>query len=454
MNLLVTVGNVLRSFSRFVVRRYYSTIEVTGRDRIPPSGPVVFTANHPNSMFDPAVVGLTVGRPVHFVSKAPLFELPVFGTLMRALGMVPAFRGRDDMGRVVENVASLEVAAQWLMRGEAIGIFPEGLSHDLPRVEFVRGGAARMAVAAARAGAPVIIVPLGLNYECKEQFKSDIWVRVGEPIDVAAELPNLGSDDRKAARELTNMIDRRLKSVVVHLNEPDWAPFLPDLEVLLPPPPEFAHVPGAPLRQRKRIAEAMNYFLANDRARAEAMAAAIEAQRQALASEGLHLRSDIIALHGRKLAAKIARQIAWLAISLPPALAGLLHHSVPVVATHLLASAIQRTGRDTLALVRLLIALPLLGLWYALVWWWLARWSQPWIATLWTALMPFAGLRALFFLRAARTTIPTLWHECRLMLRPRRLHELCRAQLELRHQLRLLAIDYAKISERIETFSA
>lgn len=357
------------------------------------------------------------------------------------------------MSRVGENVGSLEAAAQWLMRGEAVGIFPEGMSHDLPRVEFVRGGAARMAVAAARTGAPVTIVPLGLNYECKEQFKSEIWVRVGEPINVALELPNLGDDDRKAARELTHEIDRRLKSVVVHLEEPKWAPFLPDLEVLLPPPAEFAHIPGAALRQRKRIADAMNYFLANDRPRAEAMAAAIEAQRQALASERLQLRSDIITLHGRKLAAKLARQIAWLAVSFPPALAGLLHHSIPVLATHLLASAIQRTGRDTLALVRLLIALPLLGLWYALVWWWLARWFQPWIATLWTALMPFAGVRALFFLRAARTTIPTLWHECRLMLSRQRLHEFRRAQLELRHQLRLLAIDYARISERAETFS-
>src|SRR5688500_14021336 len=117
MNLLVTAASVLRAFARFVIRHYYSRVEITGRERIPTTGPAVFIANHPNSMFDPAVVGLTAARPVHFVSKAPLFDLPVFGEFMRALGMIPAFRGRDDFTKVGRNVGSLEDAAQWLIRG-------------------------------------------------------------------------------------------------------------------------------------------------------------------------------------------------------------------------------------------------------------------------------------------------------------------------------------------------
>lgn len=444
----------LRVFARFAIRRYYRTIEITGGERIPAAGPAVFVANHPNSMFDPGVVGLTVGRPVHFVSKAPLFDVPVFGDFMRALGMIPAFRGRDDMGQVPRNAESLDDAAKYLVAGEAVGIFPEGMSHDLPKVELVRGGAARMAVAAARAGARPLIVPLGLNYECKERFKSDVWVRVGEPIDVAAELAGLGEDDRKAARELTNLIDARLKAAVVHLNEVKWEPFLSDLEVLLPPLPEHASVPGAKLRQRKRIADAMNYFLAEDRPRAEAMAAAIEAHRAALAAEGLEIRSDVVRLHGRKMFGRMARQIVFLAVSFVPALAGMIHHIVPVALVRGVMTLCRLRGRDVVALYWLLALLPVFVPWYALVWWWIAEWSQPWIATLWTALMPFAGLRALWFLRAARTTIPTLWHELRMALKQRRLHELRRGQLEVRHQLRMLAVDYAKVSDRAEAFRA
>ena len=452
MNLLATAASVFRAFARFVIRNYYSRIEVTGREHIPKTGPAVFIANHPNSMFDPAVVGLTAARPVHFVSKAPLFDLPVFGEFMRALGMIPAFRGRDDFTQVDRNAGSLEDAAQWLIRGDAVGIFPEGISHDRTRVEFVRGGAARMAVAAARAGARVRIVPLGLNYERKEQFKSTIWIRVGEPIDALAMLPSLGEDDRRAAREITYEVDRRLKSVVVHLNEEKWEPFLADLEVLLPPPAEFARMPAAALRQRKRIADAMNFFLAEDRSRAEGMATAIEAHRAVLAAEGLEIRSDVVRWHGRKLFARVSRQIVWLTLSFFPALAGMIHHIFPVAAMRLIISLAPLRGRDTVALAWILLALPILVIWYVLIWWWIADWSQPWIATLWTSLMPFAGVRALLFTRAARTTIPTLWHELRLILRRRRLHELRLQQLELRHQLRQFAADFARVQRREDTF--
>lgn len=65
---------------------------------------------------------------------------------------------------------------------------------------------------------------------------------------------------------------------------------------------------------------------------------------------------------------------------------------------------------------------------------------------------PYRKTLALLFLRAARTTIPALWHGCRLLLQPRRLHELRRQQLEVRHQLRLLANEYAKLHAREEIF--
>ena len=51
-------------------------------------------------VMDPAVIGFTAQRPVHCFAKAPLFDVPVFGALMHALGMVPAYRGTDDKASV------------------------------------------------------------------------------------------------------------------------------------------------------------------------------------------------------------------------------------------------------------------------------------------------------------------------------------------------------------------
>src|SRR6266542_3570833 len=109
---------------RRILRLYYPRIEIEGRERIPTHGAVLFVANHPNSLLDPALIGFVAQRPVHFFAKAPLFDVPVFGALMRALGMVPAYRGADDRSQVKQNLASLEAGAAWLARGEAVGIFP------------------------------------------------------------------------------------------------------------------------------------------------------------------------------------------------------------------------------------------------------------------------------------------------------------------------------------------
>ncbi|MEO8440264.1 MAG: glycerol acyltransferase, partial [Spartobacteria bacterium] len=50
----------------------------------------------------------------------------------------------------------------------------------------IKSGAARIAVQAVQQGAANLkIVPLGLNYERKEKFRSAIWIRVGPPIDLA-----------------------------------------------------------------------------------------------------------------------------------------------------------------------------------------------------------------------------------------------------------------------------
>jgi len=309
MKPLALIGNVARWGVRKALCFYYPRIEIEGRERVPKTGAVLFVANHPNSLMDPALIGYTVGRPVHFFAKAPLFDVPVFGSLMSALGMVPAYRGQDDKAQVRKNLETLDVGAKYLQKGEAVGIFPEGKTHDREGVEQVRSGAARIASAAVQGGAAFVIVPLGLNYERKERFRSSIWVRVGEPIDAAKIFRDLPDEERKAMRVLTEKIDSQLKQVVIHLQEDRWQPMLDELDVLLPATVEEKSDPISNLRQRKRLADAINYFLANDRSRAEEMTAATEQHRTQLAAHGLTISSASVRMSGPALAWKLTKEI-------------------------------------------------------------------------------------------------------------------------------------------------
>ena len=437
----LSIGHLARRAVRLLVRLYYPVIEISGRERIPASGAVLFCANHPNSMLDPAIVGLVARRPVHFFAKAPLFDVPIFGAVMRALGMVPAYRGMDDKSQVRQNLASLDAGAAWLTRGEAVGIFPEGKSHDLARVEQVRTGAARLAMQAAQSGTAVILVPLGLNYERKERFRSAVWVNVGEPIDANAALRDHAGDDRKAMRQVTSELDRRLKQVAVHIDEEKWAPFLDDLETLMPP--QGGSGPIERIRQRKRIADAMNHFLSTDRPRAEAAAAAIEQHRLHLAAAGLELHSGLSHGQGAAEWARRAEVTLRLVLGFVPALAGFLHHLVPFVLTRLTSRRIRQPLRATIALSRLGPGLVLFAAWYAFAWWWLARRLPDWVAWTWTVLMPPAGILALQYWPRAGQAARVLWQRIRMSRRRATLDRLWAERGAISESLRTMAKEFA-----------
>jgi putative phosphoserine phosphatase/1-acylglycerol-3-phosphate O-acyltransferase len=125
-------------------------------ENLPADGPVIVVANH-RSYIDPFVLGLAVaprGRPLRFLAKRELFDAPVVGQLMRAVGSV-----RVD--RSTKSDEPLEEAATALEAGEVVVVLPQG---TIPRgKEFFepklkgRWGAARLA-----AMTKVPVVPFGL----------------------------------------------------------------------------------------------------------------------------------------------------------------------------------------------------------------------------------------------------------------------------------------------------
>lgn len=435
----------VRPLVRMVVRLYYSRVEVSNRERIPGTGPVLLVANHANSLIDPVMIGIAAARPVGFFAKAPLFEVPVFGQVLRALGMLPAHRGMDDPSQVKRNVATLASGALLLVRGEAVGIFPEGKSQDSLKLALIRSGPARIALQAVREGARGLkIIPLGLNYERKERFRSTVWVRVGTPLDAASFLARYGNEERQALRALTTEIERRIKEVAIHLSEENWEPFLDFLEIVFPPPTAGNSDPIVSLRQRKAVADAINHFLARDQARAEAAAADLRKHFDALAQCGLDIHAPVVRLRGQKLASSLVLKVILLGLGFVPALLATLHHLVPFLVVRGIGKRVQMPGKATISQVRLGLGLPLYAGWYGLVAWWMGRHFSPWLAWGWAIAMPWAGIFALSYWRQARDTSRAWRQEIRMLFRQADLEKLRRTQVELGEKLRGMAEEYQR----------
>lgn len=146
-----------------------------------PAGPLLLVANHPNVLLDPAVVRATAGRDIRFLAKSALFHGKPLSPLMRRAGAIPVYRRMDagvDARRNVETFAAVGAA---LAQGEAIALFPEGLSHSTGRLEQLRTRAARMALTSQASGIRVAIQAVGLNFDDKGIFRSAVVVAYGRP---------------------------------------------------------------------------------------------------------------------------------------------------------------------------------------------------------------------------------------------------------------------------------
>ena len=443
---------VMRSLARRLVRFYYPRLEISGAEKIPQQGPVLLCANHSNSMVDPVLIGVTASRPVRFIAKATLFDMPVLGRAMHALGMVPAYRAMDDASQVRRNLETLDTGAQLLVEGKALGIFPEGKSTDKARLDKVRSGAARMAIKAYDEGTRGIkVVPLGVNYERKEQFRSAVWIRVGDPIDLDEWVERNDGDSRKAMRSLTGEIAGKLKELMVHLDEPEWEPWLEDLEKLIPSVVDTAEVAAGSLQQRKRIADAMNHFLAKDREQAEEVAGEIESYRRTVKSAGLKVGSPVLEQSGIPAALKVCSLVLKLLAFSLPALLGSLWHLLPFLAVRFIAKMLDQPGMVTKSTHRIGVGLPLYLSWYAaLAWLMLDMAFMPSVVVSTLVFMPFAGIFALQFWRRASAGVVVLWHQWKLSCQRRKLKELRQLRAGIQSRLGDLAAQYAEVVPRPE----
>jgi 1-acyl-sn-glycerol-3-phosphate acyltransferase len=214
---------LLRGLLRISVHAFFRRVEVVGLEHVPETGAVVFFGNHPNSLLDPALVCCFCGRVVHFVTKDVLFRSPLLRPVLQAMGAVPVQRRADHGEGPLANELAFERLFAVLGAGGAIGIFPEGISHDASQLARFKTGAARIALGTRerQPGFALSLVPCGLTYMTPQRFRSSVLVQFGPALELAApEDAAFRADPRAAARELTERMEASLRALTV--NAEDW----------------------------------------------------------------------------------------------------------------------------------------------------------------------------------------------------------------------------------------
>lgn len=350
------------------LRVFFRHIEVAGLEHIPPQSPVIFVLNHPNGLVDPVFILCLAPRRVSFLAKAPLFRMPLIGSLVRALDSLPVYRKQDEGEDPSRNRETFELSRALLKRGGTIAICPEGVSHNEPRLKPLKSGAARIALSAASMGEKldVRIVPAGLYYTAKTAFRSAALLYFGEPIKVeAVELDAEDAPPREAVRELSKRIEQAMCEVILNAEHEEALATVNRAERIFSSEARTDEDEPSLERElllRRRFIEGYTWLRARAPERLAALDARIHRYEEELKQAGVDMEDFAPPRSKRAVAAHLLTRSLLFLILLPLALAGTIVHYPAYRLAGYFARKFSQNSDDVVSTIKIIAALLLFPL--------------------------------------------------------------------------------------------
>ncbi|NNF08598.1 MAG: hypothetical protein HKN21_17685 [Candidatus Eisenbacteria bacterium] len=335
------------------LRFYFRRIEVSAFKEIP-KGPVIFAANHPQSITDTLVLGYAVGRMLHYIAHSGLFKNGLKAWFLRSCGVIPVYRPTDQEAGSRDNLEMFSACRAVLEEGGAIGIFPEGTSQVTPKVQPFKTGTARIALESESKhgfNLGVTIVPVGLSFESRRRFRSRVLVTFGQPVHMKVYKDAYARDSYETVHQLTHELEQRTRDLVLDIREASLADFVTRLE-------RFYH---DDLIQDPRIQLTSESDFENRQILIREIAKAVEHYRQKEPMLVEHLRV-LLSAYTRRLSVfrlsdqqlrdyqaqsvpgTLGKLTAFAALGLPVAAYGLLFNIIPYKATGWVAKRLSPDG--------------------------------------------------------------------------------------------------------------
>ncbi|MCU1349675.1 MAG: hypothetical protein JWO56_2705 [Acidobacteria bacterium] len=394
--------SLFRFLARSGLSLFFDRIEVEGEERVPREGPLLVVANHTNGLVDGLLLTVVTPRAASLTAKSALRSNPLLALVMRISNTVPLYRRQDDAAEVGKNAGSFAEIRKRLLRGGAICIFPEGVSHSDAGLRELRSGAARMAFDFAEGGGRELrIVPAGLHYDAKQRFRSPVWVRFGEPIDFDAWR---GSAGARTPRELTGEIEERIRALTANfgrLREALWLRWTADLVTTraADPPPLDAE-PRRYADRARMLQELQVDYATADRAGVAALFRDLRAYRRDLRRLGISAEEVWLSMHPARAAFFVLREVELLAAGALLFAIGVVQHGAPLLVDRLLTRALSK-DLDHWASNAIFYGFAIFPLFWLIGIALTAALASPWWALAYAAALPFTLLYTILYSQRA-----------------------------------------------------
>jgi glycerol-3-phosphate O-acyltransferase / dihydroxyacetone phosphate acyltransferase len=403
------VRRLIQAWISVALRLFFRRIETANARVVPQAGPLVFVINHPNGLIDPGLVFTALPRRISFLAKSTLFRLPVVGALLGAVEALPLYRRVDEGEDMNRNRRTFEACRRLLRRGRCIALFPEGMSHNEPRLMPVKTGAARIALGAravedddddegaavsvdesdaggdasavdeegaaspSSRGFDLKIVPVGLYYTSKTSFRSEALLRFGAPLEVPrVVLDEQGEPPREAVKLLSARIEEALRGVTLNAEDEEQLDVATKAERLFSSLYEGLNV-ELPLASKfdflRRFVEARLVGGASGSGRADTLSGRILGYAEELRRIGIAPENLSLSRHSRWYVFRhFLLRAGLLAALLPLTVVGAVVHLPAYLLSALAARLYTKHGVDEVApTVKILAAIVLMPLTWLIV---------------------------------------------------------------------------------------
>ena len=207
----------LKFWVKLALRIFCPQVNIANPHYLNSKGPLLIVANHPNSFLDAVIIGAFYQRKIHFLARGDVFQNPIFGYLLRSIGMIPVFRAREGKEHLQRNSHTFKESVDIMKGGGAVLIFIEGICLNTHEIQPFKKGASRILETLHAIEVFPKVHVIGMAYNSFRGIGKSVNIDITE---IGSIKPIIESSDRlifnaRAMEEMTKNIHLPLEKTVV-----------------------------------------------------------------------------------------------------------------------------------------------------------------------------------------------------------------------------------------------
>lgn len=215
----------------FFVKRvydfYFNKFKVQGIEKIPKGEAVILAPNHQNALMDAlAFVSGLKRRQTVFLARADVFKSKLVIKIFTFLKILPVYRIRDGRSELQKNDEIFEITCKVLHNKiNPLCLYPEGNHGNKRRLRPLVKGIFRIAFQAQekfKDQPGVKIIPVGIDYSNYYGFRKNLFVILGDPIEVNEYWSEFEENPPVAMNKLRDHLAEEMKKVMIHIETEEY----------------------------------------------------------------------------------------------------------------------------------------------------------------------------------------------------------------------------------------